>query len=340
MKIKSFIIILIIAVALAAGAVFYFWGNNWFGARKIKNLEPVVMGYNLWPGSLPYLMAYEKGFFKNQGLEVKLMEEESYGKMFDDLVNGKNDFSPSIALIDVMQNAAVGGNLRVVGVTDYSVGADGIVANSGINSVKDLKGKKVGVEKDTLGEFLLYKALQLNGLKFSDITEINLTAQAGTQALIRGELDAAVTYEPDLSQAKNEISGNIIFDSADIEGLITDTLVFSQDFIDSHPQRVKAILKAYFQAVEYIKNNPDEAYAIGAKYFKITPQKFKDSLNGVRIVDQRNNFSAFSHSSALTSLYVNGKAKNEFLFQLGKIKEPVDLEKIINGDFVREINQE
>jgi len=201
MKKTITILTFVLLTILAAGGIFF------YGQSQPKSLGKITLGWNTWPGNLPYLVAYEQGFFKEQGLEMEMIAEESYLKKVDDLISGKIDFSGDMALVDVVEKASKGGKLNVVLATDYSNGADGIVAKKEIKNISEFKGKKVAAEVGTLGEYLLYDALKKNNLELSDVQEVNLSAQEAAQAFIRGEVDAAVTYEPDYSQAVEKGAG-------------------------------------------------------------------------------------------------------------------------------------
>jgi len=201
---KKIIIVLlaIFLIACLAGTFLFFYQSS-----QPKSLGKIVYGYEIWPGILPYLVAYEKGYFKEQGLDVELVKAESYTEEMEDFISGRTDFMGDFALIDLVKKVSFGEKIKVVLVTDYSNGADGIVLKKNIKSVGELKGKKVAVEVGTLGEYLLFDALKKNNLQLADIQEVNLTAQEASQVFIQGGVDAAVTYEPNYSQAIKEGEG-------------------------------------------------------------------------------------------------------------------------------------
>lgn len=326
------IIILIVGALL----VFIIGGFLWWRASQPKSLEKITYGWNVWPGVLPYLVAKDQGFFKDNGLDVEMVEYDSYIKKVDDAVSGKINFSGDFALIDVIEKVSKGNALQVVLATDYSNGADGIVAKSEIKNISELKNKNVAVEMGTLGEYLLYDALKKNNLTLSDINEVNLTAQEAAQVFIRGEVDAAVTYEPDYSEAVKKGNGTRIYTSADSPGLIIDCLTFRKDFLIQNPLKVQAVVNAYFEAMDFISLNPDKAYAIGAKYFKITPDEYKEQIKGVKLMSKDDNLKAFTYGSGIDSLHGTIKNINNFLIGKGTIKTVVDSTEVINPTFIRE----
>jgi NitT/TauT family transport system substrate-binding protein len=329
-KIVISLVIVLLTTIVVGGIIFY-------KKSQVKSLGSITYGYNMWPGVLPYLVAYDKGFFKENGLDVNLVEVSTYTEEIDNFLSGKVDFLGDFALIDVIKNVSKGEKIKVILATDYSNGADGIVAKSGINLIQDLKGKKVAVEKETLGEYLLYDALKKNNLSLDDIVEVNLSAQESASAFIRGEVEAAVSYEPDLSRSLSKGGGSKIYTSVDSPGLIIDTLVFRPDFITANPLKVSAVVLAYFKAVDYISNNKDESYLIGSKYFGITPMELEEQYSGIKQVSFTENTSLVSFGDNNSSLHGLIKKAHEFLKEKGVTTGSVDSTEIVDAKFIRSL---
>lgn len=324
--------LIVALLAVIFGIIFLFIQQS-----KPKSLGKITYGYEVWPGVLPYLVAYEKGFFKEQGLDVEMVKAESYTQEMEDFISGKVDFIGDFALIDLVKKVNLGEKIKVVLATDYSNGADGIVLKKEIKSIGDLKGKKVAVEIGTLGEYLLFDALKKNNLNLDDIQEVNLSAQEASQAFIRGEVVAAVTYEPNLSQAIEEGSGWSAYTSAESPGLIVDSLVFKSDFLDKNPEKVMAVMKAYFKAVDFITINPNYSYEVGAKYFDITVGDVKGQLAGIKQVNLFENQRLMTFGTVSGSLHRSILQAGNFLFSRGLINEKVDSTDILVPKFIRDI---
>lgn len=325
--------VLLTGLVAYGGWVFYQQNLN-------QGLQKITYGYQDWPGVLPYLVAYDQGFFKQVGLDVLLVKEDSYVQGVADLISGRVDFVGDIALIDLVKRVSAGSALKVVLATDYSNGADGIVAKSDIKSIKEFKGKRIALEKETIGEYLLYDALRKNNLTLNDVTIIDLAAQEAAQAFIRKEVDVTVTYEPGLSSAVSLGQGNLIYTSADSPGLIIDVLAFRAGYLASNEGKAKAVVAAYFKAIDYIDANPSGAYAIGAKYFEVTPAEFQEQLKGIKQMKMLDNLNALAYKSSLDSLHGQIKAMEAFLQTKGNIINPVDSLDIIEAKYVRELNQQ
>lgn len=295
---KKTVIISILIICLIVVGLFIYYKPD-----QVKPLGQINYGYAPWPGVLPYIVAYEKGFFKAEGLDVNLIKTTSYTEQIADFISGRLDFVGDFALIDVVKKVSAGEKINVILATDYSNGADGIVSHKDIKNITDLKGKSVAVEKETLGEYLLYDALRKNNLNLSDVKIVNLSAQESVQAFIRGEVDAAVSYEPDLSLSLDQGQGNLLYTSVQSPGLIMDTLVFKPDFVTENPLLVEAVVRSYARAVDYIASNPADSYAVGAKYFDITSSEFEGQYKGIKQITLSENLSMMTYGVNSDSLH-------------------------------------
>lgn len=101
--------------------------------------------------------------------------------------------------------------LDVTAIVDESAGADGILVKNDINSIADLKGKTVGVSINQTSHYLLMQALETAGLTDADVDLVNMTSSDAGVSFISGDLDAAVTWEPYLSNAVEQGVGKLIF---------------------------------------------------------------------------------------------------------------------------------
>ncbi|MFA6322796.1 MAG: aliphatic sulfonate ABC transporter substrate-binding protein [Candidatus Buchananbacteria bacterium] len=331
MKKIIILLLLIFLAAMAAGGYFL----HKYSATK--SLGKINFGYEAWIGVMPYVVAYEKGFFDEQGLEVELIYEESYDQEIAHLLSGRVDFIGDFALVDVVRSVSEGNDLKVVLATDYSNGGDGIAARKNLKEIKDLRGKKVAVEKDTLSEYLLYDALKKNGLSLADVSEINLSAPEAAQAFIDGKVDAAVTYEPDFTKAIEQGGGWRLYTSAQSLGLITDALTFRADYVENNPEKVIAVIKAYIKAIDFVRAQPEEAYRISAKYFNLTPTDLKKQIAGIKFLTKADNLEAFNYQTSLDSLHGAIMRANSYLLESKTIKNKIDSTDILMPRFIRDI---
>jgi NitT/TauT family transport system substrate-binding protein len=179
---------------------------------------------------------------------------------------------------------------------DSSNGGDGIVAINSIEAVTDLRGKQIAFPTGEPSHFLLYTILQKNGLKISDVKPVPMDADQAGAAFASGKIDAAVTWEPWLSRAKEVGRGHVLATSKQFPGTIEDVLFVRDEVVEKRSAALTGIIKAWYKAVEFVKSNPDEAKAIMGKAFNLGPDKISALFGGIRYEDKSGNEAAFGTS--------------------------------------------
>jgi len=295
--------------------------------------EPLKIGYSDWPGYTSWQIGKEKGIFKKNGVDVELVWFPVYTDSLTALNTGKLDGNLQ-TWSDTMAPLSEGIQLKVVQILDNSFGNDAIVAKPGIASVKDLKGKTVGTELATVDHFMLLKALAMNGMTEKDIKYTNLTVGDAAAAFIAGKIDAAAIWQPWIAQIQREGKGKVIFSSADIPGLVPDITVFQKKVVDERPEDVQAVVKSYFDIVELIRTNEDEAVAIMAKVVEQPPADYKAFLPGTKFFDLQENLKGFEKRDDNASLYGSGKTIAEFLKSADQLKTIPDYGAALEPKFI------
>lgn len=242
-----------------------------------------------WSGFAPLYIAQEKGFFKEHGLDVDLIKMESVADRRSSLAANRIQGFTSTVDTHVVTAASGVPVVQVVALDD-SYGGDGLVAKKEIKSLKDLVGKTVAVQTDGGASFFWFLyLLNKEGISEKDIKFQSMSAGDAGAAFVAKKVDAAVTWEPWLSKAKETDFGSVLVSSDATPGVIADTIALRKDFADAHPDAVKALAQAWFEAVDYYKSNENDAIQIMAKAFDQTPDEFKAGLSGVRYYDKAKN---------------------------------------------------
>ena len=294
----------------------------------------ITIGTAIWPGYLPLYVAQEKGYFKEAGLDVDVKLGVGLTELSQDYVAGKMQGRANLTL-DAVKERSGGFDHKVILAIDYSNGSDAVLARQDIHSVVDFKGKRVGYEIGTLEEFFLTWALNENNMQLSDVVSVPANPEEAAKMLKEGKVDVAVTYEPFVSKFVSSGEFHVVYSSKDAPGLITDILTFRTDFIEAHPETVQAIVGAYFKALNFWKEHPVEANTIVAKKFNDTPESLAEQLQGVTLLDERDNADAFTFSAGLRSLYGNLRHIGKFVSQHGS--SPVDTDALVESKFIKNL---
>lgn len=255
-------------------------------AQSAAGKGKLKLGVVSWIGYGALYVAQEKKFFG--GLEVELQRIEDPAVYNSAMIKGDIDgFCNSMD--SYVLAAGSGVDAQVVYVFDESAGSDGIVVKPEIKSIADLKGRSVAVQPGWTGHFFLLYISKQSGLKSKDYKIINLDADKAGAAFMSGSLDAAVTWEPWLSQINRAGVGKLLVSSKDHPGIIIDGLELRTEVIKSRPEDVKALVGGLFKAVEFWQANRQEGNEIVAKNFSLSPQEVGDMIKGVRYLARNTN---------------------------------------------------
>ncbi|HSW89106.1 MAG TPA: ABC transporter substrate-binding protein [Candidatus Saccharimonadales bacterium] len=297
----------------------------------------ILIGYTIWPGYLGLYIARDKGFFKDAGLDVSLKKFEGFSALHQAFKDKQLQGQATLTYdaVDEIYNHI---DQKVITAVDYSNGSDGIIAGSNITTLSQAKGKRFGFEQGTMEEFFTRTALEQYQLQVSDIVPVNLDAGAAADALEKGKVDIATTFEPYMTKTVEKTKGHILFTSADAPGAITDILTFYSDFTKRYPTTVQAIVVAYFRGITFWKEHPEEANAIIAKELAVSPEEAKKELKGISVLDLNGNIAALTFSPGLNSVYGNMRQISRLIAQQ-KHTNAIDTDTLINPVFVHELQQ-
>jgi NitT/TauT family transport system substrate-binding protein len=337
-KNKKIIISLIVLVGIAVIG-FIVWRSTTTTTTTTTYPGIITIGEAPWPGYIIFFIARDKGYFRDAGLNVEIRPYDSLEDVSKDYVAGKLQGRANLTL-DAIREAYEGLNHKVVLAIDHSAGSDAIMARADIKTVADFKDKRIAFEQGTLEEFFITWALDDAGLTLKDVTSIPANPEESARLLQEGKVDVAVTYEPFISQLISKQGFHKVYSSKDAPGLITDVLTFRNDFIEQYPDAVEAFIGAYFRGLDFLKTNPDEAHAILAKELKDTSEGVAKQLEGVQILDKRDNVSAFTFAAGLESLYGNMRRIGEFVHsKRGATEKPIDTDNLIDKSFIRTLTE-
>jgi NitT/TauT family transport system substrate-binding protein len=254
---------------------------------------------NPWPGYEFLYLAEQKGFFEKVGANIRLVQMSSLSDGQRAYVGGRVDGICGTMIEAVQASFLSEESLKIIMVTDYSNGGDVILANTSISKLADLQGKTVGAEINSLGIFVLQRALELSGMTLADVNVVNVEQLYGEQAMKNGELDAFVSYPPvSVSLLKDE-GVSKIFSSADIPREVIDIVALNENVLSEKPELVSQLRDAWQMALDYTKTNPEDAVAIMAEREGISVDDFKSALDEVVILSKDDQEKLFENSDEL-----------------------------------------
>jgi len=281
------------------------------------------IGTNVWIGSEPLYLARELGLLNPKS--VQLVEYPSASEVLRAFRNQTID-GMVISLDELLGLAADGLEPRIVLVVDVSHGADVVVGQPGMQSMRDLKGKRVAVESGALGAFVLARALALEGMQASDVNVVHLESNEQPGAFEKGKVDGAVTFDPFRSQLLRA-GARTLFDSTRIPNEIVDLLAVRASTLEKQPKAVHALLAGWFGAVDYLKSQPqDAARRMGIRQ-QTSGEQFLESLKGLRIPSREENLSMLGGASP--ELAVTGRRLMSLMLEAKLLSAEVKIEGML-----------
>ena len=259
--------------------------------------QPLVVASSPWPGFVGHYIAVAKDFYTSEGITV----EDRYFQVATDantaLMSGKADLGWT-GVPDMLTLTDRQPSLKLIMLSDYSDGADGILAR-GISKPEDLRGKQIAWEGLPLQAVLLKKYLQSGGLSDKDVKLLTIPAAEAASAFAAHKVDVAVTYEPWLTKASKAGQGQIIFSSKDTN-LIADGLAAQASVIASRRSDILAYLRAVDKGFQFAKSHPQEAATLIAQKLGVSAEEVPALLATVRLFGvQENQTVVFNPSDRL-----------------------------------------
>ncbi len=230
------------------------------GCSKPEENLTLNIGFQKY-GVLPILK--ERGTLetslKEQGVNVKWVEFPAGPQLLEGLNVGSVSFGEAGEAPPIFAQAA-NSNLVYVANQPEAAKAEALIVpkDSPIQSIQQLKGKRVVLNKGSNVHYLLLKVLEANNLKLSDIEVIYLPPSDARAAFERGAVDAWVIWDPFFAAAEHQIGARVI---ATGENVVSNHQFYLADrkFAEAHPQVIQAVVNELNLTTEWVESNQGEA---------------------------------------------------------------------------------
>ncbi|MCY1503818.1 putative aliphatic sulfonates-binding protein [compost metagenome] len=230
-----------------------------FGAITQAQAETLRIGYQKY-GTLVLLKA--KGSLEKrlaeQGVEVKWTEFPGGPQLLEGLNVGSIDFGVTGETPPVFAQAA-GADLLYVAYEPPAPQSEAILVPKGspIQSVKELAGKKVALNKGSNVHYLLVRALEEAGLKYSDIQPVYLPPADARAAFERGSVDAWVIWDPFQAAAEQQLQARTLRNG---EKLVDNHQFYlaTRPYAQQNPQVITTLIEEIRAVGEDSKADPDK----------------------------------------------------------------------------------
>ena len=313
---KNFLSLILTVVLLALGTVTTSHAQT--SVQPLKARIGFLMSEGVGP---PLLVARDEGLFKAQNIDIELIKFDNGTQMTQALVGGNLD--GALAGAAVISSIAVRG--LGVFIIPTTIETDSnliyVTADSGINSIKDLKGKKIAFPFGTTAHVLVTHTLNKAGLKFSDIQAVNTGYQATTTALVSNAIPAAVITAGFVEAATNRGARRLTSlkdyypDNAVLAGLVV-----SNDYFLKNKKDLPRIGAALIKSIELLKQEPIKKKNYDLYFSKMESyEAYKFAKDGVNI---------FPSADEWITLFKDGKVAHHALATATVLKDAGTIDRI------------
>jgi len=204
--------------------------------------------------SLPFMVARNRGYFEQEGVQVELVAFSSPLERDAAIQAGHLDGAVS-DLLAAAFFAAAGFDFKVTSLTD---GRYGIVASpqSGIKTLAELRGGRIGLSANTIIQYTVDAQLSAAGVAITEYEAVAVpNMPLRLEMVLSGLIEAASLPEPLLTAAVSQ--GAVLLSTTDTTGIDAGIMLFSKKVLDTRLDSVKAFYRAYYRAALEINANPD-----------------------------------------------------------------------------------
>lgn len=278
--------------------------------------------------------AKEKGFFTEMGLDVTMTQFQGGPAEIAAMASG----DIQISQIGHGAHALCAEGQAVIFQTDCTSLADAVVANKskGINSIADLKGKKIASTAGTSAEIILNLALESVGLTQKDVTIVEMDANGIVTAMVSGGVDACATWSPGTMTIATALGENALTLASNNDYLdkvtFPSSFVTTQKYADANRPVLVRFSRALQKAADYRVANIDEVAKLVAKTLEV------DEATMLACVGEGNWIPGEFYKTAVADGTIKGYYENQqkVFIDGGRLKAPVDVNTYVMFDVMQE----
>jgi NitT/TauT family transport system substrate-binding protein len=262
MKLKKCLKRLLWMVAL----VFFAAGLITGGATGAWAAEKVTIAIISFSPYAPWYIVKEKGMAKGIDIDIRIIE----GITEKNAAVTSGQIQVVMNTLDSMVLArAAGVPIKIVAIPAMSYGLDEMIVAKEIKSIKDFPGKTYGADYGFLNHMWMLLTLKRAGIGFDKLKHIVMLPQESAAAFNSGNLDIDVNYIPfslqSIKRPGSHILKTSLSDRTWERGLISESISVNEKWLREKPEVAKEVLRAWFEAVNWWKENPAEGNKIVAK---------------------------------------------------------------------------
>jgi ABC-type nitrate/sulfonate/bicarbonate transport system substrate-binding protein len=296
---------------------------GWSGEAWAQTKMTIATGVD--PVFSAYYVAQQEGLFKKHGLDVRINTGPSGSAMVSFLINGQIEsaFGSEIAGVS---NHNLDPNVVVVAQATRLVRWLAVVGRN-MDSLDQLKGKKVGVARGSGGEVFWLAMLDKLKLNAADYTVVNVEAPEMVAALERGNIDAYAVWEPWVTRGLAAVKNTKVL--KDQEGILEQGVYIYMNlgWIRKNPEQAEGFMRALVEATDIINKDRKRAAKDVADFLKSLDPPMVEQLMTKLTFDME----------LMSSTIAMFRLAEAQLKQQGKLTKPIDYNVFVYPDLLRKV---
>ncbi|MBT4277428.1 ATP-binding cassette domain-containing protein [Candidatus Falkowbacteria bacterium] len=301
---------------------------------NVESLRPKALrvGTHTWPGNSPFYLAREVGIYKKKKLDVELLSLEKEEDRIKALQNGEVDIL-NLTADGVVLAKERGLDLQIIACLNKSIGGDAILTKKEIKKVEELRDKTIAIERGWISHFFLLYVLKKHGMDEKNVKIVHMRGSDIGAALIANKVDAAVLWEPWLSQAQKLSSTKTLISTKE-EPVIIDVLATTKDIAKKKNIEIKKFVNSWFESLNYADRNKERAHTLMAIPLGISTKELRELLKQLQFIDINYNKKLLgTKTNPGTLINLIDKISDVWLYNK-QIKNKVNSKNLINSDFI------
>jgi ABC-type nitrate/sulfonate/bicarbonate transport system substrate-binding protein len=281
------------------------------------------------------VIAREKGFFRDAGLDADIKYFPSGGDLMGAFVGGSIAYG-SAGATPVLTIVSRPFPLKIIAQMSDISGAQQILVKKSVNNLDALRGKKIGLLRGTASEALFSSAAKAYNFDAGSVQLVNMGPTEMITTFVRGDVDAVVLWEPHSTKARKLGDGKTLLSGTHsyMNGATTERRVYgdhsvlfaTESTLKEQPAVARAVIAALQKANDFIVSNRPEAVTILAKEYGLEPSEMAAIIDvnryTLRIDDQ---------------LIGDMDSLGEFLFATKRISNPVRTKEAIDANALKSV---
>jgi NitT/TauT family transport system substrate-binding protein len=221
----------------------------------------LTVGTSVTARSLLIFMAEAEGFFKENGLNVTVKTYETGLNAINDILAGKLDLAVASEFVILQHNLSTSTEpLKIISSISRSTDIKVVARkDASILHLTDLKGKRIGLQKGTDSEFLLYVTCIFNNISYKDLNIIDYTPSELPEAIFKNKVDAVVCWDPHAKNAEKLLGNDAISWQAGEKVYSNWVLCSTDNVIKAKSPLLEKFLKSLLQSERLVYKNPESA---------------------------------------------------------------------------------